>query len=406
MERGERRVGKTSLANVLSDIFADRKLEHLHSVGVNCTTNDDFRSIWRNVFHELHVDLDDQWADVSPEAVRYVLQGLQHRTLIVIDEVDRLENDEALTLLSDTVKTLSDHAVGATLVLVGVADSVDELIGDHQSIERAVTQVPMPRMSNVELTGIVDKGLRRLRMTITDNAKTRIARLSEGLPQRGAGHRRHDGDPNGRSEGSAHNPDSVSASHEEPATRQSVERVLLACALAPKDELGYFTAGAVREPMTKIMGRHYEIPAFAKHLTDFTDEARGRVLQKTGRTRRSFYRFENPILQPFVILKGLSKGLITEELVPKAPRRVRGDRRPSQRCHRGQIRLIAVDRGAEEGRAGTGRRPPRRPARPPGRPPRARGGQAQRCGLSRRTETTSGCHGSSARRYREDRLLS
>ncbi len=182
MERGERRVGKTSLANVLSDIFADRKLEHLHSVGVNCTTNDDFRSIWRNVFHELHVDLDDQWADVSPEAVRYVLQGLQHRTLIVIDEVDRLENDEALTLLSDTVKTLSDHSVGATLVLVGVADSVDELIGDHQSIERAVTQVPMPRMSNVELTGIVDKGLRRLRMTITDNAKTRIARLSEGLP--------------------------------------------------------------------------------------------------------------------------------------------------------------------------------------------------------------------------------
>ena len=385
MERGERRVGKTSLANVLSDIFADRKLEHLHSVGVNCTTNDDFRSIWRNVFHELHVDLDDQWADVSPEAVRYVLQGLQHRTLIVIDEVDRLENDEALTLLSDTVKTLSDHSVGATLVLVGVADSVDELIGDHQSIERAVTQVPMPRMSNVELTGIVDKGLRRLRMTITDNAKTRIARLSEGLPhythllslhatQRAIMDDRsevRDTDATTAIQTAVQKAQHTIRTAYQRATRSPrqdslFERVLLACALAPKDELGYFTAGAVREPMTKIMGRHYEIPAFAKHLTDFTDEARGRVLQKTGRTRRSFYRFENPILQPFVILKGLSKGLITEELVPKAPRRVRGDRRPSQRCHRGQIRLIAVDRGAEEGRAGTGRRPPRRPARPPG----------------------------------------
>jgi hypothetical protein len=47
---------------------------------------------------------------------------------------------------SATIKTLSDNAssIKTTLILVGVADSVDELIGEHQSIERAIKQVPMP----------------------------------------------------------------------------------------------------------------------------------------------------------------------------------------------------------------------------------------------------------------------
>jgi hypothetical protein len=38
------------------------------------------------------------------------------------------------------IKVLSDNSVPATLVLVGVADSVDALIVEHQSIERALVQ--------------------------------------------------------------------------------------------------------------------------------------------------------------------------------------------------------------------------------------------------------------------------
>jgi hypothetical protein len=93
------------------------------------------------------------------------------------------------------------------------------------------------------------------------------------------------------------------------------EQVLLACALAEKDELGYFTASAVREPMSQIMGRAYEIPAFARHLNQFAEPVRGCVLQKTGESRRYFYRFANPLLQPFVILSGLAHELISEDLL-------------------------------------------------------------------------------------------
>lgn len=53
-------------------------------------------------------------------------------------------------------------------------------------------------------------------------------------------------------------------------------QVLLACALAPKTELGYFSATGVRYPMSRLMGKPYEIPAFARHLNEFVELHRGR----------------------------------------------------------------------------------------------------------------------------------
>ena len=60
-------------------------------------------------------------------------------------------------------------------MLVGVADSVDQLIEEHQSIERAAVQIHMPRMSVSELSEIIDKGLSQAGMTIEPEAKKSIA---------------------------------------------------------------------------------------------------------------------------------------------------------------------------------------------------------------------------------------
>ena len=40
--------------------------------------------------------------------------------VIVLDEYDRVEDDDALSLIADTIKSLSDHAVETKLVIVGV----------------------------------------------------------------------------------------------------------------------------------------------------------------------------------------------------------------------------------------------------------------------------------------------
>lgn len=337
---GERGVGKTSLANVLGAIFASQQLKVLHSVKINCHTNDTFGTIWANVFRELEsagvlpAATTGPATPDQPEHVRFALQKLPATTLIVVDELDRLEDDDALSLLADTIKTLSDHSVPATLVLVGIADSVDGLIGDHLSVERALTQVHMPRMSASELEEIVDKGLAQVSMTITPGAKQRIGRLSEGLP-----HYTHSLCLHAAQRALADDRDEIEAIDVDRAIRLAVQKAqhsirtayetatrsprsshlfdeaLLACALAQKGPLGHFTAGAVRTPMSRILDRPVEISKFNRHLTEFSGATRGRVLEKTGEPRRWFYRFTNPLLQPFVILNGLANGNVTEELV-------------------------------------------------------------------------------------------
>ena len=325
---GERGVGKTSLANVLAAFYRVNRSIELDSAKINCGTDDTFATLWTNIFRELG---DPLHAD-SPDDVRFHLARLDQPAIIVIDELDRLEDDDALSLLADTVKTLSDHAVPSTLVLVGVADSIDGLIGEHRSVERALVQIEMPRMSHAELAEIIDKGCAHARLDITSGARTRIATLSEGLPHfthllaLHAGQGAVNDDRDDVTLGDVVN--AIDASVERHSIRSEYQtatrspraahlfcEVLTACALARKDQLGYFAAGAVREPLSKITGKPMDIPAFARHLKQFTEEARGPVLQKVGEPRRFFYRFANPLLEPYVILDGLSKGLISQDLL-------------------------------------------------------------------------------------------
>ena len=57
--------------------------------------------------------------------------------------------------------------------------------------------------------------------------------------------------------------------------------------------------------MSKIMQKRYEIPSFARHLNSFCQLERGNVLKKEGEKHRYRYRFSNPLMQPFVIMKGI-----------------------------------------------------------------------------------------------------
>jgi Cdc6-like AAA superfamily ATPase len=327
---GERGVGKTSLANVLSEFFATEPLRtHFQTARINCTTEDDYADVWRSVFAEIDCEVSDQ-AELTPESVRRILQELQQPAIIVLDELDRLANDEALTALADTIKTLSDHAVRSTVVLVGVASSISDLIGEHASIVRALVQIQMPRMSRRELAEIITKGCKQAEIGAQPDAIDEITALSAGLP-----HYTHLLSLHSGQRAVQDDRDTVTLADVHASIRKAVDRhtnlddylhavrsarkdalfaqVLLACALAPKNDLGFFTSGAIRDPLEVIAGKRIDIPAFSNHLSQFLETARGSVLQREGTSRRYFYRFSDPIFQPFVILRGLADGLITSE---------------------------------------------------------------------------------------------
>ena len=350
---GERGVGKTSLANVLPEFLRNAGIGDLTVSKINCDSTDIFSSIWRKALREIQISMESTslgfthqtitssetldnmlHEEPSPEDVRYLLQRVGGRLLVVIDEYDRLEDGSVSRLMADTIKALSDHSVNATIILVGVADTVDQLIAEHQSIDRCLVQVHMPRMSPEELADILDKGLFQVGMAIEDAARNLITFLSQGLPHYthllglisarvAVGEERlhvAEADVAQSIQLAVHQAQQSTMASYASATYSSrkdnlFKQVLLSCALAPTDELGFFTARAVSEPMSRIMGRTYEVTAFARHLEQFCQPERGPVLQKQGVRRRYRYRFINPLLQPYILFHGLSNRLITIDLL-------------------------------------------------------------------------------------------
>lgn len=91
--------------------------------------------------------------------------------------------------------------------------------------------------------------------------------------------------------------------------------VLMACALAKTDRFGFFAAQHVREPLSVLTGKRYEIPSFAQHLNDFSEGKWGNVLEKRGCRRNYRYWFTNPLMQPFAIMQGFASGKISPTLL-------------------------------------------------------------------------------------------
>ena len=90
--------------------------------------------------------------------------------------------------------------------------------------------------------------------------------------------------------------------------------MLLACKFATTDELGRFQQSAVAAPLNRIIkGKTYQASTFALHMNAVTDDDRGCVLQRFGTARNYRYRFADPMMQPYVILKGLNDGYLNDE---------------------------------------------------------------------------------------------
>jgi len=341
---GERGVGKTSLARTFS-VRLIRPTKSLSSVVVNCDPSDTYTSIWRKVFLDVSDGgrgvVDGFQTEIAPDDVRRVLAGFDLTTtpVIVLDEFDKLEDQRAKGLIANTIKTLSDYSVPATLILVGVANSVGDLISEHQSIARALVQVRMPRMNPAELQEIIDKRLSKLGMTITRPAVAQITALSRGLPHythllgQYAARRAIDSrtlvvDVPHVDEAEKDCLDRVDQSIREQYHRAThsprggniYREVILGCALAEADDLGFFPAKAVEEPLSIIMKKPYDVAMFGLHLKKLCETDRAELLEQTGSPRRFRYRFAEPLMQPYVILRGLSDGLIDkptlESLMP------------------------------------------------------------------------------------------
>jgi hypothetical protein len=257
--------------------------------------------------------------------------------IIIIDEFDRVKDEDCKVLMTDTIKALSDYGVNCTVVIVGVGESVRDLIRGHESISRSLSQVQMPRMSERELRDIVVARARRLRLTLEDDALWRICFHSSGLPfythslskhaalrAVTAGRRRIlEADVSAAFKACVQDVDHTIAESYVRATERIYRKsnifpqVLAACALASVDALGTFGTADVVGPLSAIMGRPYKTQGFAFHLKGLTDASRGGVLRKM-RSRKTYrFHFADAVMQPYVVMKSLDANILSKDVLDR-----------------------------------------------------------------------------------------
>ena len=339
---GERGVGKTSLANIFHLGFPHpRRVVHVY---VQCSSGDTYEHIWRKALRRIVFKTDGQEyvaadlirGDVTPDELEVVLANFtaSQMPVIVFDEYDRIRENATLRLMSETIKHLSNAPITCTIVLVGVADSVTDIIAEHHSISRALVQIRMPRMNPEELKEIVTSRLHGTSLTITADALWRISYLASGLPfyahalGQSSAIKAIDRKITRITEEIVN--ESINQSFDDldqslidayvkaiTETRKGniFKHVLAACALADQDDLGRFSAASLEQPLSAIIGRPMSAPAFSFHLNELCSPERGLILVKTGSRSHFRFRFDQPMIQPYIIMKSLSSGTITDEIL-------------------------------------------------------------------------------------------
>ncbi len=353
---GDRGVGKTSIARVLA--LAAEGMEDYESlpITVSCDTNDTFPTIWRKVLREIRIlrrrrsvgltRIDDVGVATrydppgslnSPNDIRILVEDLisagSKPLTVIIDEYDRVVDDDTRRLMTDTIKMFSDNSVDCTLVLVGVSQSVEELIDAHQSIARNVDFVHVEPMGTEELAKIVENGLGKSGLKFEAGLDSRIGQLSQGYPHythllgllaglstvgRGSDTVKFQDLNIATNEALQRTAESIRLEYDSATDSTQpnnlYKKVLLACAMVSKDDRGRFALGWVRDPLQKLLERPIKPVSYQRHLSAFCLPERGPTLIKTGRPKNYRWRFANPQLIPFVILKGIEDGLVDDNI--------------------------------------------------------------------------------------------
>jgi Cdc6-like AAA superfamily ATPase len=340
---GERGVGKTSLMQVVPYLVPDR-VGRIRYCRVQAFPNSTFHSLFNSVFKKIKFTADvgngEQQYDVAetytgtitPDDVVTEFGHYTHNDIpiVVLDEFNEIPDPETPMMVANTIKALSDAGTNVTMIVVGVADNVTQLIENHESIQRCTEQIPMPRMTSEELFEVLDKRLKQLGYTITGDAKWKIANLAKGLPAYVHGLGKHaclstlvvggrlhieESHVDAAIDGLIASSDRTFKDAYEAATRSAqpdnlLKQVLTACALAKVDDSGYFRPAAIKEPLSGILGRPVEIANFQNHLKAFIDPKRKAILHRDGEPRAYRFRFRQPAMQPFVLMKGITEGII------------------------------------------------------------------------------------------------
>lgn len=210
---GDRGVGKSSLANIVTQLIITRILKGKLFIK-RCDSKDNFLTILEDpllhcgvafnltsttkshkqsgsaglklpiaqagINSENNETQTFKSQDISPSKAAKILGEL--KGLLCIDEADRITNDEDKRQIAELVKLLSDNNSKFKILIVGIANTAEELIGAHPSVNRCLKETMLRRMADQELEQIITKGALKAHLQFDNDVTESIVRLSAGYP--------------------------------------------------------------------------------------------------------------------------------------------------------------------------------------------------------------------------------
>ena len=187
--------GKTSLVNLVAS--AARSSGYM--VGrYTCSADSQFEDIVRGLVRDLPrsmlatpaVDEESEGCEAALPRDRVQprdLAGLPGRltgrhVVLIADEFDRVEDVATRTLFADTIKQASDKGAAISFLIVGVSESLDELVGRHPSIQRNILGVSLPVLLDEEIEEILVQGGRDAGIEFPPAVRASIVAMARGVP--------------------------------------------------------------------------------------------------------------------------------------------------------------------------------------------------------------------------------
>ena len=335
---GQRGVGKTSLANILGQVLKD-----ILSVKVSCDGADTFATVWNRVLVSASVRfkqkalgfsgedsersmtlsqaLGHDPSSTKPAEIADLLRRMNAPAAIILDEFDKLTAPETKSQFADLIKIVSDTAPLVTIVVVGVAENIHELVGEHESIQRNLVHVEVPLMSDPEIKTIYTKGLDRLKIGYAESVVDQIPLLAGGFPHYAhlLGLASAKAAIHGEATSVAHShfdqacayalADAVEkyrdAFARATATTQASRypKILASCGYAKTDGRGVFRATDVVDAFKSVFNESLSIQAVVPALGEFLSQGRAEVLKAVSVGGRQCYKFADPMMRPYCRLK-------------------------------------------------------------------------------------------------------
>lgn len=337
---GERGVGKTSLANIMYKSFTG-----IYPVKITCDRRDTFKTLWESAFEKVQFSKTTSGIGFNPEKVTELVNMSEHiasipnlktnhivnllnefgddfNLMFIFDEFDNISNEKTRSAFADLIKSLSDNNRNTTILLVGIAESIESLIGNHQSLERCLKQVKMPRMQKKECEAIIDNGINLLDLKIDKSVRSKIVEFSSGFP-----HYVHLLCKYGCKELIENDKSNFNDSYLKIAISKGIDNtseqlrisyrkailssnssekwkyILFACANCTLDEFNSFSISEIVQHYNKLTRLNLKNNNLNYNVNQLVLDDRGEILTKLGKGMSTRYTFKNPMMRAFIKLK-------------------------------------------------------------------------------------------------------